>query len=233
MKRQRYFPSTLTARPEWFRNFADQLLAANATLGFITAEINPVVSDARFCEYASGTWLTAAREFGPAATAALEDFYTGSGTAPYVLPGFTPPDLPDGVVAVPAGALERIFAFVKTIKARSTYTEAIGLQLGIVGQEDATEHPLPEFTLKQERAEGCQCVKVSFKKFGRQGVVIWCRRGGGAWEMLGIDLNTPYLDERPLLVAGQPEVREYRLQYYDDSAPTGDFTPVQSVTVTP
>lgn len=79
---------------------------------------------------------------------------------------------------------------MKTIKARSTYTEAIGLQLGIVGQEDATEHPLPEFTLKQERAERCQCVKVSFKKFGRQGVVIWCRRGGGAWEMLGIDLNT-------------------------------------------
>jgi len=41
------------------------------------------------------------------------------------------------------------------------------------------------------------------------------------------------MDERPLLVAGQPEVREYRLQYYDDAGPAGDFTPVQSVTVTP
>jgi len=51
--------------------------------------------------------------------------------------------------------------------------------------------------------------------------------------MLGIDLNSPYLDERALLVAGQPEVRDYRLQFYDDDGPTGDFTPIQSVTVTP
>jgi len=34
-------------------------------------------------------------------------------------------------------------------------------------------------------------------------------------------------------VAGTPEVREYKLQYYDDAAPVGDFTPVQSVTVAP
>ena len=76
-------------------------------------------------------------------------------------------------------------------------------------------------------------MKVVFKKYGRQGVIIFSRRGGAAWEMLGIDLASPYNDERPLLAAGQPEVREYRLQYYDDAAPAGDFTPVQSVTVTP
>jgi hypothetical protein len=138
------------------------------------------------------------------------------------------------VSAVPSGALRRIFAFVQTIKASPNYTEAIGLQLGIVGQEDAAEHPLPEFTVETERGDGsCQCVKIRFKKFGRQGVVIHSRRGGGAWEMLGIDLSSPYQDERPLLVAGQPEVREYRLQFYDDAAPVGGFTDVKTVTVTP
>ena len=51
--------------------------------------------------------------------------------------------------------------------------------------------------------------------------------------MLAIDHASPYMDERPLLVAGQPEVREYRLQYYDNAAPSCEFTPVESTTVTP
>lgn len=92
---------------------------------------------------------------------------------------------------------------------------------------------MPEFSLKVERGGGCECVKIIFKKFGRQGVVIYCRRGGGPWELLAIDLSSPYLDERPLLAAGVPEVRDYRLQFYDNAAPSGDFSDVQSITVSP
>jgi hypothetical protein len=231
MKRQRYFPYLVAERPEWFHNFATQMTPANVTLGLDAAAVTAIINDAGYCEYVCGDWLTTVREFGPTATAAIDVLFDDAGG--FALPAFTPPALPTGVTLVTAGALQRIFDFVRTIKGSPGYTEAIGLQLRIVGQEDATEHPLPEFTLKQERGDGCQCVKVSFKKFGRQGVVIYSRRGGGAWEMLGIDLTSPYMDERPLLAAGQPEVREYRLQYYDDAAPSGDFTPVQSVSVTP
>ena len=78
------------------------------------------------------------------------------------------------------GLLLRLFAFVQTIKASPNYTEAIGLQLGILGAEDAAENPLPTFTLKVERGDGCQCVKVIFKKYGRQGVVIFSRSRGSA-----------------------------------------------------
>ncbi len=56
---------------------------------------------------------------------------------------------------------------------------------------------------------------------------------GGAWEQLAIDLTSPYLDDRPLLVPTQLEVREYRLQFFDGDAPTDEFTEVQSVTVAP
>ncbi|HEY6169382.1 MAG TPA: hypothetical protein VI454_15175, partial [Verrucomicrobiae bacterium] len=174
-----------------------------------------------------------AKEFGTGLSAALDELYSGASGGAYVLPVFTVPALPAGVVAVAAGALERLVLFVQTIKASPHYTDAIGMQLGIVGAEDADENPLPTFTLKVERGGGCECVRVIFKKYGRQGVVVFSRRGNGAWELLAIDLASPYLDERPLLAAGVPEVREYRLQYYDDSTPVGDFTPVQSVTVTP
>ena len=124
-----------------------------------------------------------------------------------VLPVFTAPALPAGVAAVNTGALDRIFGFVQAIKARPAYTDAIGMLLGIVGAEDAGSNPLPTFTLKVERGTGCECVRVTFRKFGHDGVVIFCRRNGGAWEMLAIDLASPYLDDRPLLVAAQPEVR--------------------------
>lgn len=233
MKRQPYFPRTVAERPEWFGTYAVQLPIANATLALPAPAVTANVADARYCEYACGIWLAAAREFGPAATGAIEELLGGPGGAAFVLPVFTVPALPAGVVAVPSGALSRIANFVQMIKASPNYTEAIGLQLGIVGPEDATENPLPTFTVSVERGSGCECVKIVFKKYGRQGVVIHSKRGGGAWEMLAIDLASPYLDERPLLAAGQPEVREYRLQYYDDAAPVGGFTDVTSVTVTP
>ena len=235
MTRQRYFPNTVDARPGWFHIFATELAVANAVLGLPAPDVTAIIADAKFLEYAGGPWLTAAREFGPACTAALEDLYAGTGTVPCVLPVFTVPALPAGVVAVLAGALARIFAFVQTIKASPNYTDAIGLQLGIIGPADGTPgaQPLPAFTLKTERGTAGEAVKIVFKKYGRQGVVIFSKRGSGGWEMLAIDLSSPYLDDRPLLVAGQPEVREYRLQFYDDSAPVGDFTDVASATVAP
>ncbi|MEK0451275.1 MAG: hypothetical protein RL088_3543 [Verrucomicrobiota bacterium] len=233
MKRQPYFPRTIDKRPEWFGNFATQLIAANATLGLPADDVTDIVADARFCEYACGVWLAAVREFGPAATASIEELLSGTVGASFTLAVFTAPALPSGVALVAAGALDRIFLFVQTIKSRPSYTEAIGLQLGIVGAEDSAENPVPTFSLKVERGEGCECVRVAFKKYGRAGVVIHSRRNGGAWEMLAIDLSSPYLDERALLVPTAPEIREYRLQFFDGAGATGEFSPTQSVTVAP
>jgi len=224
MRRQPYFPRIRSQRPEWFGNYANELTLANAVLALPAPDVAASVADARFCAYACGTWLTAVRDFGPAATSSIDVLYEGGAAAPHELTVFTAPALPTGVVAVAPGALLRIFAYVQTIKASPNYTEAIGLQLGIVGAEDTADNPLPTFTLKSERNGGCECVRVTFKKYGRQGVVIYSRRGAGAWEMLAIDLASPYQDERELLVPGTPEVREYRLQYYDDSAPVGGST---------
>lgn len=233
MRRQPYFPNRIAQRPEWFANFATQLLLANAVLELPAAGVTAIVADARFCEYACGDWLTATREFGPAATASVEELFSGGTGSSFTLSAFTAPPLPAGVVLVAAGAWDRIADFVQTIKKCPNYTEAIGLQMGIVGPEDAAENPVPTFTLKVERGSGCECVRVAFKKYGHAGVVIYCRRNGGAWEMLAIDLSSPYLDERALLAPTVPELREYRLQFYEGSSASGDYTPTQTVTVGP
>ncbi len=223
MKRQPYFPKRIAERPDWFGTFATELVAANAILGLPAASVTDGVADARYLEYVTGAWLNATREFGPACTSAIDSLFDGPGPDPFVLPAFNAPALPAGVTAVGAGALTRIFALVQIIKQQPTYTEAIGLQLGIVGSADTAENPVPTFTLKVERGETTEVVKINFRKYGRPGVAIYSRRGGGAWELLAIDLNSPYLDERPLLVPTQPETREYRLQYYEADAPVGDL----------
>jgi hypothetical protein len=79
-------------------------------------------------------------------------------------------------------------------------TEAIGTDLGIVGSE-ATEKALPKFITEMLQGAGCQCVKLTFYKYNHMGVYIESRRGTGAWEFLAIDTESPYIDERPLLVS--------------------------------
>ena len=233
MKRQPYFPKRIAERPGWFANYAAQLPLANATLALPAAEVTATVADARFLQYAAGPWLTATRDFGPASTSALEELFEGPGADPFVLPVFSAPALPTGVTAVGAGALQRLFGFVQVIKTSPNYTEAIGLQIGVVGAEEAAENLVPTFSLLVERGDGQEVVKVAFRKYGRPGVAIYGRRNGGPWELLAIDLASPYLDARPLLVPTTPETREYRLQYYEAEAPVGDFTAIASVTVAP
>ncbi len=241
MKRQRFFPRLIEARPEWFGTYGTQINALGVSiLGFTAPEVAATVADALYLEYCSGSWLTAVREFGPACTAALNVLYDQPASDPYVLPVFTAPPLPGAatplpaVVAVAPGALQRIFTFVQAIKLKPAYTEAIGLQLGIVGSEDTAEHPVPEFTAKSELGDDCHCVRIKFKKFGHMGVAIYSRRGAnGAWEFLGIDTDSPYLDEREPLVAGQPEVREYRMRFWDGGSENGEWTDVASVIVGP
>ena len=54
-------------------------------------------------------------------------------------------------------------------------------------------------------------VKIEFKKKGVAAMAIYMRRGGaGAWQKLGIDTESPYLDSAPLAAAGVAEVREYK-----------------------
>lgn len=241
MKRKSYFPDNIAERPEWFHQLATQLLVVNPVLGVDATTLNARVADALYCEYLCGPWLKWARDNGKAATAAVKTLYRGETAGAFEPPVFTPPPLPPGdatatpplpaTVAVPAGALLRLFDFIATIKRMPACTEDMCQQLGIIGEEDAAEHEWPDFSLAVEDGSGaCQCVRVNFKKFGHEGVVIWSRRGAGDWEKLDKDTRTPFMDERPLLVPGQPEVRQYRLQFFDDDE-TGNFTPVQSATV--
>ncbi len=233
MKRQDYFPSRIGDQVNWLDNYSVKLPIHGPTLGVASGDVTASVADAKWCNYVLGTWLSAVRNFSPSTTDAVDDVLTGSGGSAIVLPTFTAPALPSGVTAQLPGALTRIFALVATMKLAAAFTEAIGTDLGIIGAEE-TEKQVPKFTAEAEQGATCQCVRLRFFKYTHMGVYIESRRGpNGVWEFLAIDTESPYEDERPLLVAGQPEVREYRMRFWDKGTPNGDWTDVLKVTVSP
>lgn len=231
MKRQNYYPSRITDQIPWLENFRTKVPGYVTTLGLVQAKVDANVAGIRYLVYVLSQWLGAVRAFGPASTEAVDLLTSGSGPDPVVLPTFTAPALPSGVAAVPPGVLERLFELVREIKEADGYTEAMGLDLGIIGAGDKAQHAAPAVRLELQSGSLNQAVKISFVKYGHMGVFIESRRGTGSWEFLGIDTLTPYVDDRPLLVAGQPEVREYRVRFWDKGTPNGDWTDVAKISV--
>ena len=167
-----------------------------------------------------------------AVTDAVEFLSSGTGAGAMVLPGFTAPALPAGVTAVPPGSLTRIFALVAKMKLNAGYTEPIGSAMLIIGaEEDPATHLVPKMNLELVRIGGVEYVRVKFFKYTHMGVYMESRRGTGDWEFLAIDTESPYDDTRPLLVAGVPEEREYRMCYWDKGTANGEWTAVEKITV--
>ena len=218
---------------EWLVNYANKLALIASILSISQTDTTASGDDARWCAYVLGVWIPAMRTFSPSTTDAMDEVLTGTGDTVVTLPTFTAPSLPNGAAPRKPGALTRIFTMVAKIKLDPAYTEKMGTDLGIVGAEDTVEHPLPKFTVEVLQGMGSQVVKLAFFKFTHGGVWIECRRNGGAWEFLGIDTDSPYMDERALLAPGTPELREYRMRFWDKGTPNGDWTDVAKVTVSP
>jgi hypothetical protein len=236
MKRQPYYPRQQADQPEWHHNFLSKLPNYATVLELSPAQLTAALADNLTLEYAVGPWITNVRDYAPACTAALEVLAGGTGGGEFVFPLFIlppPPTLPVGADPVIPGALDRTFNLVKGIKSKPGYTLAIGIDLGIVGEEAATEYTRPSFTLKLEGVgpAGCNCVKLRHKKYGHYAVAIYSKRGTGDWELLAISRETPYLDERALLVPGQPEIRQYKMRFWDSGSENGDWTDVATATV--
>ena len=106
-----------------------------------------------------------------------------------------------------------IRAVVRKIKTHSDYTAGKGAQLGIVGPENtrdlATTHP----DLSGIDQTGGQVV-ISFTKFKSDGVNIYCQRENDTdWTFLARATVSPFVDNRPLLHIGKPELRRYTAVY--------------------
>ena len=82
-----------------------------------------------------------------------------------------------------------------------------------MGAEDSTDLSTSKPTLTV-KALPHGAAEAGFDKRISHGVNLYCQRGSETGRVyLARDTNSPYVDNRPLLVAGQPETRTYTAIY--------------------
>ena len=115
----------------------------------------------------------------------------------------------------------RVRLLAKRVKGHRNYTEALGIQLGIEGVAVTTDMTVAQPTLvANPLAHGA--VEIAFNKSKADGVNLYSQREGeSGFAFLARDTASPYVDNRPLAVAGKPEVRKYRAIYVVNDAETG------------
>ncbi len=116
---------------------------------------------------------------------------------------------------------------VKIMKANAAYTEAKGLDMGVIS---GGGHPDPntiqiEYTLERTPLG----VQVNFKKHGAESVHVYSRPAGTpAWIFLANDTHSPYVDSRPTAPA---QNREYMLRAVVNDTEVGVDSAILSIAV--
>lgn len=240
MRHQLYFPPRQADQVAWLRQFRHELPGCIERLEAVRP-LDPglrdeVLRDLDWLIFVMGPAMTRVRALGRAMTSVQRALLMGDarGGMPVSLPALSLPEPPAGPPAR-AGALKRVFKLVQVIKNHPAFTEEMGALLGVLGNRFVKDAPAPVFKVWAQRGAQAEVVRGRFKRFGRKMVYIETRRGGGHWEKLGAGLHVGprFVDERPLLVPGTPEVREYRMCFSEEDKPAGEWSPTASVTVSP
>ena len=231
MSNQGYFPTNEAERSVWLAHCRTKLPDHCVELGFSLDEINSTLADIDFYIWLVQSWNPAVQKNAVEASAFKALIGTGSGSELVALPVHVVFD-PEPVPVLP-GVLTRLFNLIQRIKMAATYNLVVGKDLGIIGTQSTADSDVPDFTVTTERGPTIERVKLTFTKYSHGGVVVESRRNNGEWEVLGIAVTKPWYDERALLVDNAPEIREYRLRWWDKGEANGEYTAVQKVTVAP
>ena len=223
-----WYPASLAARIPWHVNFNAQAVANGTTHGLIAAQVTQITADSTFVTNVVNN-LQAAEDYRQAVTAYKDVVLDGPIGA--VVPAVpTPP----ATLVLPLGALGSIQArtrqFAAIIKASVGYTDAIGELYGIVAPAPgALADPLIQLATP---LVGTPNVVLNLFKGGYDIIAIDMKRGGGGWTQIGVSQTASFTDTTALLVAGQPEQRDYRCQGMLNNARTGGVSgTVSAVTV--
>jgi hypothetical protein len=222
MAKRDYMPDREDELSVWFANLSSKLGGYATLFSLTAAEVADVVADAQLVAGLVNAAEAVKREAKEVISFKNLELY---GAAGGVTPTAPTSSAPFAYAPRPPGILLRTRALVKRIKAHASYNDAIGQDLGLIGPDDAPGGPVKP--TGSAGASGPYQATIEFRKNGHDAVIIEGRRGGEtAFTFLAKDSFSPYVDDRPPLVPGQPERREYRMQYADRDVPVGLFSDV-------
>ena len=226
MAKSDWLPNREDEMLPWFNNFNAKVPGYAVTLDLSVADLAVVADDTAMVAFAvNGVAIYKAEQKEWVDFKNLELYGPIGGPTPAA------PTVPTVIVPtlVAPGIIRRTRDLVLRIKAHPNYTEVIGEDLGIIGAEVAA----PDLVKPTGKAEALPNheVRITFTKASHDGVDVESQRAAEtAWTYLAFDGFSPYVDNRPPLVAGQPEERRYRLRYRDSDVPVGDYSDVYVVT---
>jgi hypothetical protein len=224
-------PITEDGRKSWGENTLLKFPPLREQLGFSETEEKALFDDIRMMIFV----ITASQSVSAEAkgrTAYKRQMLDGAATGGNALPlPLNTLPAPPATLVTP-GVIGRIRAAIQRMKTQPGYTKAIGEQLQIEGSKSDglnTETAKPMF--KSSTSSGK--VRLDWTKGDFDGVVIESRRGAETtFSLLDKDFKSPFEDLRPNLVAGQPEVRRYRMIYLLDDAVVGIYSDEVVITTT-
>ena len=226
-------PKGNNERVVWCDNFETEFPLKSTILGYSTAETTELVNyviNLRYNIQRAQTALAFSKACSAYKTAMLNGV-TNTQETP-VLPVFN--DLTLNATPVEPGIVPFINNALQRIKLSKNYNEAIGQTLMIAGTEEAPLNLTDAKPTAQATAQTGSVVRIEWMKGKFDGVIIESQRDDEtAWTRLDRDFRSPFDDERPPLAAGKPEERRYRLRYFIDDKPVGDYSDTINVSTRP
>jgi hypothetical protein len=117
----------------------------------------------------------------------------------------------------------------------SGFTPTLAATLQLIGEENTVDPTVQQPYLKlTPKMNGM--VEIGFDKMSGlfEGVHLYCLlEGQTAYTLLASETHSPYIDNRPLLVAGKPETRQYKAMYFIGKSEVGLLSDAATVTAAP
>lgn len=224
-----FIPSSEAELVVWAADHALGVSTHGLTMGLSAADITQAVNDSLTIAHAvNGRSLYESKK---------QEFTAYKDILLYALLNTPLPSTPVAPVvgSPPIGALAacvlRARARAERIKSHPNYTTAIGEDCRIVAPVSGPGPTQP--TLRALVETGFR-VRLTFAMLGHDQLEIQSERAAeSSFTLLAFDTNSPYLDARAPLIAGQPELRRYKARYRDDDLPVGGWSDTVEVTAAP
>ena len=233
MEQNPYLPTGDAAKDVWLGNFDEKLPGYSKKFVFDKPTTDSVHNDRLAFSY-SMLLVEGVKTFEHNCVKYKKDIKLGEltnliiETPVFVAPAGAP------LIAVAPGIFKRIAKLVKVIKNHPAYTEAIGKDLGIIGSENLGKDNPNDLKVVLTVKEAGGKIILKYYKGELDGVKIESKRGAEIeFTLLDKITQISYEDDRPMLLTGVPEIRQYRVWPILKDKIVGKVSDVVSITVTP
>ena len=223
-----YLPSSDPGKAEFLDNLALKIGGYETLLGLTTEDVTSVQDDAAMFRYVLDM-QEAYKTFKQDLTKYKNMLRDGAPGPLGPIP--VGPVMPSPPTLVDKNIFKRIRKLVDRIKAAPAYNNAIGEDLGIVGDEQTPDILGLKPDLKSRLEAGR--VLIMWTKGHTEGIDIYVdRQDGAGFVFLATDTKPNYLDTHVLPEGVESAVYEYKAIYRIDDEQVGQFSDPIRVTVT-